>query len=245
LYYEQATAVFSTGLLGATLLALPFRAQIRHVIAVASGREKSVAGRLRQYGTAARGRLAPAFRRAGVGYPPRTLVLVGLKQEKLLQVYAAGPDGKQAFIRTYPILGTSGTFGPKLREGDGQIPEGLYRIDWLNPNSAYHLSLHIDYPNAFDREMGKREGRTSLGGDIMIHGGDASIGCLAMGDEAAEDLFVLVADTGLSNIRLILSPLDFRTRKTRTPVAVDPPWVGTLHAQIETELKRLPPPPGK
>lgn len=229
-------------LLALAVLAMPFCGQLRRLLA-APRRAASINARLKQYGPAARERLRPYFHRASVAYPPKSLVLVGLKAEKSLQVYAAGPNNKLRFIRAYPILGASGDIGPKLRQGDGQVPEGLYRIDWLNPNSAYHLSLHVNYPNTFDRRMGKRDGRKQLGGDIMIHGSNCSIGCLAMGDEAAEDLFVLAAETGLSNIRLILCPLDFRTRKSRAPVAVDPPWIGTLYAQIEAELKRLPLPP--
>ena len=157
------------------LLAIPFRTQVRHGIALAAGKKKSVSNRLRQYGPPARERLRPHFRRAGVAYLPREVVLVGLKREAVLQVYAAGKDGKMSFIRAYPIRCASGELGPKLREGDCQVPEGLYRVDWLNPNSSYHLSLHLTYPNAFDRRMGKRDKREKLGGDIMIHGADVSI----------------------------------------------------------------------
>ena len=58
----------------------------------------------------------------------------------------------------------SGTLGPKLREGDGQIPEGIYGIGYLNPNSSYYLSLKVTYPNASDRARAKKDGRTNLGG---------------------------------------------------------------------------------
>ena len=87
-------------------------------------------------------------------------------------------------MRTFPFQGFSGTLGPKLREGDGQIPEGLYRIEYLNPNSSYHLSLKIDYPNAFDREKGRSDGRERLGYDIFIHGKSVTVGCIPIGDEA-------------------------------------------------------------
>lgn len=83
-------------------------------------------------------------------------------------------------------------------------PEGVYVIEWLNPNSRYHLSMRVSYPNAWDRQEATRENRTQLGGDIMIHGSNASIGCLAMGDEAAEDLFILAARTGISHVDVIL-----------------------------------------
>jgi len=225
-------------LLALILLAIPFRGQIREL---ARG-GKTVASRLNEYGPAARKRWAPFFHRAGIEYPPEKLVLVGLKLEEELQVYAASRKGRMRFIRAYPVLGASGELGPKLRQGDRQVPEGLYRIDWLNPNSAYHLALHVNYPNAFDRKMGRQEGRKQLGGDIMIHGSNGSIGCLAMGDEVAEDLFVLAADTGLDGIRVILSPLDFRTDAPRSALPDEPAWVKQLYTEIAAELKQLPPP---
>src|SRR5204863_8498878 len=63
------------------------------------------------------------------------------------------------------------------------ISEGIYPIESLNPNSRFHLSLRIGYPNAFDRAQAAKEKRTNLGGDIMIHGNSVSIGCLAMGED--------------------------------------------------------------
>ena len=70
----------------------------------------------------------------------------------------------------------------KLKEGDGQVPEGIYHIDSLNPNSMFHLSIRLDYPNSFDKQQGKIDGRKELGSDIMIHGNTCSSGCLAIGD---------------------------------------------------------------
>ena len=101
---------------------------------------------------------------------------------------------------------------PEVERGDMQVPEGLYRIESLNPNSLYHLALRVNYPNQFDKSKGKAEKRNDLGCDIMIHGKNCSIGCLAMGDEAVEELFVLAGETGIENITVILSPVDFRTR---------------------------------
>src|SRR5579871_965545 len=165
--------------------------------------EKTVADRLAQYGPDARERMKPYFDAAKIAYPPAILTLVGLKAEKSLEVYAAGADHALRFIRKYPILAASGVAGPKLREGDRQVPEGIYPVEWLNPNSSYHLSFRVGYPNEFDREHAASEGRTNLGGDIMIHGKAASIGCLGMGDPASEELFVLAADVGISNITVI------------------------------------------
>jgi murein L,D-transpeptidase YafK len=142
-------------------------------------------------------------------------------------------------IRTYPILAASGRLGPKLKEGDRQVPEGLYRIESLNPNSMFHLSLRLNYPNEFDRKQARLENRTNLGGDIMIHGSNASIGCLAMGDEAAEDLFILAAETGIDKVTVVLSPVDFRKKVFPKVTYPLPEWTGILYEQIKQELSKL------
>ena len=202
--------------------------------------EATVSDRVKQYGDAVRTRLLPAFQKQGIEYPPKRIVLVGLKQERSLEVYAAGSTDRLQFIRDYPILAASGKPGPKLREGDQQVPEGIYRIESLNPNSAYHLSLRLNYPNEFDRAQARTDGRNGLGGDIMIHGKSASVGCLAMGDEAVEDLFALVAETGLERVRVILSPVDFRHRDFPAESPSRLPWTKTLYRQIAAELATLP-----
>ncbi len=198
--------------------------------------------RLEQYGAAARARLTPHFEKQSIAYPPQELVFIGLKEEKLLQIYAKSDTNGFKFIRSYPILAASGVAGPKQREGDKQVPEGIYPIDLLNPNSSYHLSMRIGYPNAFDREQARKEERTNLGGEIMIHGKAKSVGCLAMGDEASEDFFVLAADTGITNITVILSPVDFRAGKTVPENAKLTPWSEQLHQEIKTRLTAFPSP---
>ncbi len=224
-------------------LGILFRPYLRRGLTFAilrvTGR-KTVGDRLAEYGPAARERLAPFFRRAGVAYPPGFLKLVGLKRERRVEVYAGRGEQDLRHIRSYPILAASGGSGPKLREGDRQVPEGIYRIEALNPNSLYHLSLRLNYPSPFDRQMAVAEGRQNLGQDIMIHGDNASVGCLAMGDAAAEDLFVLAADTGIERIRVILSPEDFRARSALP--SAQPAWVTGLYQEISGELERLPRP---
>ncbi len=228
-----------------SLCAIPFRAALRRpvasVVRVARGR-KTVADRIAQYGASVRERLAPDFDRIGVAYPPTRLVLVGLKLERELEVWVADPP---RHLKSYPMLGASGVLGPKLREGDRQVPEGLYRIESLNPNSLYHLALRVNYPNAFDKTKGQLDGREDLGCDIMIHGKDCSIGCLAMGDEAAEELFILAAETGLDNINVILSPVDFRVRELPSQLPELPEWTPKLYDAIRKELMKLPKPAGQ
>lgn len=202
--------------------------------------EKTVEDRLREYGSAARERLKPFFDAKQVPYPPARVTLVGLKAEKTVEIYAAGTNQNLQFIHAYPILGASGGPGPKLREGDRQVPEGIYTVEWLNPNSLYHISFRIGYPNEFDREQAKLENRTNLGGDIMLHGGAKSVGCLAMGDPASEDFFVLAADTGISNVTIILSPVDFRHGKTVAITDKFPKWTESLYTTIKAKLAELP-----
>jgi murein L,D-transpeptidase YafK len=203
-------------------------------------KRKTVAERLEQYGEAARKRLLPHFEAAGVPYPPARMTLVGLKSERRLELYAAGQGGPLRFIRSYPFTAASGGLGPKLRQGDNQVPEGLYRIELLNPNSLYHLSLRVNYPNAFDKARAAEEKRRDLGGDIMIHGNEVSIGCIAIGDEGIEEVFTAAAQTGIEKLSVIISPVDARVAPM--PAAKKPAWLPGLYAQIAAELKKLPPP---
>ena len=207
--------------------------------------EVTIDDRVVQYGPSARARLFPFFAAAGVPYPPARFLLLGLKQERELQLYAAGPAQDLAFVRSFVILGMSGELGPKLQEGDHQVPEGIYRIVYLNPHSVAHLSLALSYPNDFDRVHAEHDGREAaiLGGDIMIHGGSGSVGCLAIGDQAAEDLFVLAADDSWEHAVIVISPVDFR--RTALPADYQPstPWVNQLYSWLRTTLRTLPPAP--
>jgi len=229
-------------ILSVGILALALRSPLQKFLAAglqtAKGR-KTVQDRLEQYSHTVRERFLPYFEAAKIPYPPKKVIFVGLKHEKILEVLACGEENRFNLIRTYPILAASGRIGPKLKEGDRQVPEGLYRIESLNPNSIFHLSLRINYPNEFDRGQASRENRTNLGGDIMIHGSNVSIGCLAMGDEAAEDLFILAAQTGIDNISVILSPVDFRKRTFPEVTHTLPEWTDVLYKQIKQELSKL------
>jgi murein L,D-transpeptidase YafK len=103
-------------------------------------------------------------------------------------------------LKAYDIsLGFAPT-GDKLKEGDGRTPEGLYFIDRRNPQSRFHLSLGINYPNARDRAEARAEG-VDPGGDIFIHGRpkrfrngveDWTAGCIAVTDEELEELYAMV-----------------------------------------------------
>jgi len=222
--------------LGAIALVAGCRARIRPAPAP---RQATIADRVAQYGPGARARLTPFFAAAGIAYPPERFVLLGFKHERELQLLASSSGRGLTFIRSYPILGASGVLGPKLREGDGQVPEGIYAIEYLNPNSVAHLSLALSYPNGFDRARAEQDGRVDLGGEIMIHGGSSSIGCLAIGDVGAEELFVLAADAGWEDAVVVVSPVDFR--RNRLPADYrPPPWVEDLYITLRSELEGYP-----
>ncbi|MDQ3119187.1 MAG: hypothetical protein M3Q89_06415 [Verrucomicrobiota bacterium] len=204
---------------------------------------KTIEDRMAEYGEVVRQRLEPKFRAARISYPPPRVTLLGFKQERVLEVYAAEATGESRFVCSYPILAASGVPGPKLREGDRQVPEGVYCVRELNPNSKFHLSLWIDYPNTFDLARAAEEGRTDPGGEIMIHGDAVSRGCLAVGDPAAEDLFVLAALTGFENITVVLAPFDFRDRSSDPLPAGAPAWTTSVYEEIKTELAHYTPDP--
>lgn len=199
--------------------------------------------RLAEIAPSATQRLAARFEAAKVAWPPAEIALLAIKDRKGLELHARTGGGGWSLIHRYRVLAASGGAGPKLRQGDRQVPEGVYAIQFLNPNSAYHVSLRVNYPNAFDRQMAARDGRNELGGDIMIHGKNLSAGCLAMGDEAVEELFVLAAQTGLQNVKLVIAPTDFREQAPPPAVAGQPVWLPQLYAEIATAMAPFKPPP--
>lgn len=199
-------------------------------------RSATIGERVTQYEKTVQRRLAPLFTAQAIAYPPPQFTLLCLKEEKRVELHVPGTNGQYRLIKSYPILAASGGAGPKLKEGDCQVPEGFYKIESLNPNSRFHLSLRVNYPNPEDRRHAKEEGRKNLGGDIMIHGGAASIGCIALGDPAAEELFVLAAKTGIEDIKVIIAPVDFRTRPVSDVKAEKPAWLKSLYERLKKEM---------
>ncbi|MDT0681508.1 L,D-transpeptidase family protein [Roseicyclus sp. F158] len=107
-------------------------------------------------------------------------------------------------LRTYDVGLGFRPVGHKVYEGDGRTPEGAYTIDKRNPNSAFHLSIGISYPNERDVEVARALNR-SPGGDIFIHGGprkgrdpenvrDWTAGCIAVSDKQMEHIYAMVRD---------------------------------------------------
>ncbi|MCF6264599.1 MAG: L,D-transpeptidase family protein [Xanthomonadales bacterium] len=188
---------------------------------------------IEKYGENAEKRLKLYFDDADIPYPPKELKLLAIKDEKKLELWASSGNGFEK-IKNYQIRAASGTSGPKLVEGDKQVPEGIYKITGLNPNSSYHLSMKLNYPNEFDLYHANNEGRSSPGTNIFIHGKEVSIGCLAVGDRAIEELFTLVHKVGIKNTEVIISPSDPRKAPLSPPTGNEQPWVPELYKSITT-----------
>ena len=144
------------------------------------------------------------------------------KEEMELELFIQ-PGGKGRFVRfkTYPIAKSSGDLGPKLSEGDGQVPEGFYFVpkSAMKPDSTYHLAFNLGYPNAYDRHHGR------TGSLIMVHGNRCSIGCLAMTDPLIEEIYSLcdaALDHGQPFFRAQVFP--FRMTESRMKAAAGQKW---------------------
>lgn len=220
------------------VLLFPYVKVVKEYVGLRMTGKKTVDDRVAEYGHIVDQRLAPLFAESGVQYPPAEIVFIALKTERLFEVYANNSGEKFKKICTYPILAASGKIGPKLQEGDKQVPEGIYAIESMNPNSLYHLSMKISYPNEFDQKNALSEKRSNLGGDIMIHGNQVSIGCIALGDEASEDLFILTAKTGREKIKVIVSPIDFRNKTLPEDTPTAKAWVNDLYEEIKSEIMK-------
>jgi murein L,D-transpeptidase YafK len=108
------------------------------------------------------------------------------KREFELELWMAR-DGRYHKFATYPICVWSGTLGPKLATGDKQAPEGFYTVAaaQLNPNSRWHRSFNLGFPNAFDSSRGR------TGSALMVHGGCSSVGCFAMTNPVIDEIWKL------------------------------------------------------
>jgi len=112
------------------------------------------------------------------------------KQESELEIWKATDDGLYHHLKTYPICNYSGKLGPKIKQGDKQSPEGFYKVSskLMNPNSKYHLSFNLGYPNKFDKSRGR------TGDYLMVHGDCRSAGCYAMTDALIEEIYALARE---------------------------------------------------
>ena len=135
--------------------------------------------------------------------------LVVMKSKRQMWAY-----NQDTLVKIYPISLGKSPIGHKQFEGDKKTPEGIYRINERNPNSAYHKNLGISYPNAEDKAYALSQGK-SPGGLIKIHGlpnnfpdigrqhlrKDWTDGCIAVTNEEIDELFNAVVHNAEIDIR--------------------------------------------
>jgi murein L,D-transpeptidase YafK len=143
------------------------------------------------------------------------------KYEQTLEIFIR-KKGTEKFIRLieFPFCVLSGTLGPKRKQGDLQVPEGIYYIDRFNPWSNFHLSLGINYPNTFDKANALQN---NPGGDIFIHGNCVSVGCIPITDEYIEQIYILALEANNNGQKKIPVHI-FPQRLNSIPYLINTKW---------------------
>ena len=163
------------------------------------------------------------------------------KEESRLEIWIRTGTEYQ-LLKEYRICAYSGSLGPKLKEGDKQSPEGFYKVKkhQLNPNSKFHLSFNLGYPNKYDRAH-KRTGSF-----LMVHGNCISIGCYAMTDDKIEEIYALLKgalDNGQHYVQAHIYP--FRMTESNMAHYADSKWydfwINLKEGYDYFEAEKLPP----
>jgi murein L,D-transpeptidase YafK len=154
--------------------------------------------------------LKKQFEAKGLNYPPNNIYIRAFKAQNEFEVWVKNKDADTfSLFKLYKICALSGSLGPKRWEGDRQVPEGFYFISNFNPNSDFYLSLLLNYPNYSDMLLGNK---ADPGGDIYIHGGCVTVGCMPMQDAGIQEIYTLCLNAkfnGQNNIPVHVFPTRF------------------------------------
>ncbi|HUS01761.1 MAG TPA: L,D-transpeptidase family protein, partial [Chitinophagaceae bacterium] len=155
------------------------------------------------------------FAKKGLQWPAKYVYIRSFKYDAQLEVWVKNDIREQyKLFKTYRVCMQSGTMGPKRFQGDYQVPEGFYYINEFNPNSNYHLSLGLNYPNASDRILSDS---IRPGGDIYIHGSCVSVGCIPVTDDQIEELYIIASyakANGQDFIPVHVFPVKYSVKKS-------------------------------
>ena len=159
--------------------------------------------------------LRKQFANHGLAWPAKYVYIRSFKYDSQLELWVKN-TAKEPYklFKTYKVCMQSGTMGPKRFQGDFQVPEGIYHISEFNPNSLYHLSLGLNYPNASDRILSDS---LRPGGDIYIHGNCVSVGCVALCDEDIEEVYIIANyayANGLEFIPVHVFPVKYNVKRS-------------------------------
>ena len=178
------------------------------------------------------------FADKGINYPCSNILFRGFKALNDLELWARNSPGDTfTLIKTYKICALSGILGPKRYEGDRQVPEGFYFITEFKPNSDYHLSMFVNYPNYSDLTHGNK---TKPGGDIYIHGACMTVGCMPMTNEWIEEMYVIALQARINGqlnipvhifpIRYTKQSMDYVTREYKNAPEKQSFWMNLKRA---------------
>ncbi len=152
----------------------------------------------------------------GVSWPLKQIYIRSFKYDSQLEVWVRGQKNEPfKLLRTYKVCALSGALGPKRIEGDYQVPEGFYYINEFKPNSTYHMSLGLNYPNASDMLLSDS---IKPGNDIYIHGSCVTVGCIPIRDQQIEELYLLASyahEQGQDFIPVHIFPIRYNVEKSK------------------------------
>jgi murein L,D-transpeptidase YafK len=132
--------------------------------------------------------ISKIFKIKGIDTTDFSVLIRVFKEEKTVEVWLKSKSSdKYIFYTSYAICRSSGILGPKRQEGDLQVPEGFYKINFFNAYSDYYLAMQVDYPNQSDKILGRKP----FGGEIMIHGNCVTIGCIPITDDKIKELYLI------------------------------------------------------
>ena len=159
--------------------------------------------------------LEKQFAEKGLHWPAKFIYIRSFKYDGQLEVWVKN-ERKEPYklFKTYKICALAGTLGPKRMAGDYQVPEGFYYINEFNPNSNYHLSLGLNYPNLSDRVLSDS---LRPGGDIYIHGSCVTVGCIPVTDQQIEEIYILATyakNAGEDYIPVHIYPIRFNNKRS-------------------------------
>jgi len=159
--------------------------------------------------------LMKQFRAKQLIWPARFVYIRSFKYDSELEVWVKNSRAeKYKLFKTYKICALAGSLGPKRMAGDYQVPEGFYCINEFNPQSQYHYSLGLNYPNASDKLLCDL---SQPGGDIYIHGSCVTTGCIPITNGQIEELYALTAyakDLGQDFIPVHIFPVNFNNPRS-------------------------------
>lgn len=181
--------------------------------------------------------LQKQFAAKGLKWPANYIYIRSFKYDSQLEVWVKNEIADQfKLFKTYKVCVLAGTLGPKRIEGDYQVPEGFYYINEFNPNSNYHLSLGINYPNLSDKMLSDS---LRPGAGIYIHGSCVSVGCIPITDEGIDELYILAATAkgqGQDFIPVHIFPIRYNVPKSvnyLNNLTKDDPSLKKFEAKLE------------